>query len=103
MVASEPTLIQQAVCFEFVKLGVLVGFKPFRRSIYLQEAMSLTAIERREGLPECSFWRCAAVDAEVRSTLPLLLRHHLEVLPAREPFIDTLCIGECKSANKTRK
>lgn len=38
-------------------------------SLSLQESMGLSDAERREGLPECTFWRCAAIDAQV--TLPL--------------------------------
>lgn len=32
----------------------------------LQETMVLSEAERREGLPECTFWRCAAIDPQVR-------------------------------------
>jgi hypothetical protein len=35
----------------------------------VQDSMVLSEAEQREGLPECVFWRCVAVDAQVRDPM----------------------------------
>ena len=40
--------------------------------VSMQDSMVLSEAEQKEGLPECVFWRCVAVDAQVRPALTLL-------------------------------
>lgn len=36
--------------------------------------MALSDAERKEGLPECSFWRCAAIDPQVLSSTNMMYK-----------------------------
>ena len=49
------------------------SFSQERTSV--QDSMVLSEAEQKEGLPECVFWRCVAVDAQVIPALNLFEHH----------------------------
>ena len=66
-----------------------------QENISVQDSMVLSEAEQKEGLPECAFWRCVAVDAQVRPALNLGFATYVRSYIKQVRSIDDKIYREC--------